>query len=1181
MGDTRERSTAERPDRARHDAPTKVANTSEPSGSFAQSALYDGIGNRALLSLLRSGHLQRKARISQPGDADERQADHAAQRVMRVPETARSAASRPRHSIADRSPPGDFGRSLHSSGQPLDTPTRGFFEDRFGHDFSNVRIHSDASAARSAEAVAADAFTTGSHIVFGAGQHRPDTMQGRELLAHELAHVVQQSERNSSEIHRQPDQRSEPDRGHDADPQKPAIATITAYRGSKNNAMAVLTDSTTVPVKILENELEVGDYVLERTNDEGEYHGAPGRFVWWNPGDPASHRPKYAWLDKVRVVVRLSAKEKFDALPTYIRDFLTTSHGKEASAADLEAIVQAGEILAKFNVTPDDLALEAAREYDAKAVGRSHGGDGDPVRWALDFVTTRVELQNQQRENWTTLAGAAMMLEGAPIEYIRRIGVLQILNPDSDIIGHIIDLSLKKWKSDFTSRDALAKMITVLEDTLVIDLRRIAVGILDETEARLIRIDRQYVGMWKEEKPASTYVGNEARRLNQDPDVKIAGEQRDAAEEALDEQKKKNKIAAITSAFSLGALVHGNKEGEEEQQKLESELQEKDDAYAKKAAEKSPIKLSHGTDVKYLLSAKTDEEAQTKLTDLLYDGRTKVNRTRERIKDRKVLYAADKIIDIEKSLLTQELGPRAKVANELIDRLARERRSQTSIWDELWKVLEFVAMFIPGPIGLGIRFVTAAVDANNKLADIAMQRDLYVSNLRTMAPDPSAATEVVGEFLLQTVPDVAMTPMGAVESAPFTIGKTAVRQGEREVVDIAGHGAGQLEGQGVDTAAGSLGHGDPAAPPSADIPPPTVETPAPAADVAPTADLSPPTPDAAAPHVPAGHPSVDSSGGGAPTIDTPAVDTPATVTPTAPPKIEPDAPTASGSSGGGSSGGGSSGGGSSGGGSSSNGGSTGGKPPSGEPGPDPRGIDRGDGVFEIRGTPAAQPTKAAVAAAENEVEQLVRKKYGQHKIRDLSAAGKDPYAPGVDRLFIIGEGEGAVLLEVDAKLSIQEAPVVIKDVSAFESAAKTGGKSRLELLDAAVKDGRITPEEYQFFRDDVEQGLVLEEVHGFGAVSGISNDLKAGQTLASGQSLAPVTYVQGEQFAHITTQVEARESQALSTEIEMTLVAPAVERRTGRQISNEIFKDFQKEFGLTKKPRTPKPGGTPPKKPAR
>ena len=82
---------------------------------------------------------------------------------------------------------------LRSSGQPLDTAARAFMEPRFGYDFSRVRVHTDSQAAKSAEAVNAQAYTVGSNVVFGAGRG-PSHQQ---LLAHELAHVVQQGGRQS------------------------------------------------------------------------------------------------------------------------------------------------------------------------------------------------------------------------------------------------------------------------------------------------------------------------------------------------------------------------------------------------------------------------------------------------------------------------------------------------------------------------------------------------------------------------------------------------------------------------------------------------------------------------------------------------------------------------------------------------------------------------------------------------------------------------------------------------------------------------------------------------------------------------------------------------------------------------------------------------------------------------
>jgi len=93
--------------------------------------------------------------------------------------------------------------SLRSSGQPLDSATRTYMESRFGQDFSQVRVHTDTKAAESAKAVNALAYTIGRNVVFGAGQYTPQTISGKQLLGHELAHVMQQGASRTLALQRQ------------------------------------------------------------------------------------------------------------------------------------------------------------------------------------------------------------------------------------------------------------------------------------------------------------------------------------------------------------------------------------------------------------------------------------------------------------------------------------------------------------------------------------------------------------------------------------------------------------------------------------------------------------------------------------------------------------------------------------------------------------------------------------------------------------------------------------------------------------------------------------------------------------------------------------------------------------------------------------------------------------------
>jgi|SRR5215475_430837 len=90
----------------------------------------------------------------------------------------------------ERSPVHDVVGS--GGGQPLDSDTRADMEQRLGHDFGDVRVHTGSAAHDSAVAVNAHAYTVGSNVVFQRDRYDPTSTEGRVTLAHELTHVVQQ-----------------------------------------------------------------------------------------------------------------------------------------------------------------------------------------------------------------------------------------------------------------------------------------------------------------------------------------------------------------------------------------------------------------------------------------------------------------------------------------------------------------------------------------------------------------------------------------------------------------------------------------------------------------------------------------------------------------------------------------------------------------------------------------------------------------------------------------------------------------------------------------------------------------------------------------------------------------------------------------------------------------------------
>jgi hypothetical protein len=205
-------------------APPSQVRREAPDRSVAWNPAWHSLATR----------LQPKLTTPQSGEPAERQADHLAERVLHlhtspqppsvpegqeqvVPPTLQKKTAAPvpqppsLQTSAPVLPPGPSHR--------LASPVSAFFGPRFGHDFSEVRVHSDGPAARWAQSLNAQAYTAGNHIVFAAGQYAPNSGAGQKLLAHELAHVVQQRTAGPG-LQRQPAAPAAPAPGSLADMQR-------------------------------------------------------------------------------------------------------------------------------------------------------------------------------------------------------------------------------------------------------------------------------------------------------------------------------------------------------------------------------------------------------------------------------------------------------------------------------------------------------------------------------------------------------------------------------------------------------------------------------------------------------------------------------------------------------------------------------------------------------------------------------------------------------------------------------------------------------------------------------------------------------------------------------------------------------------------------------------------------
>jgi Domain of unknown function (DUF4157)/Secreted Novel AID/APOBEC-like Deaminase 4 len=143
------------------------------------------------------------ARVSQPNDPAEIEARDTARKVVNMSEPAKPPAAKADERVgkpllqrdAASMPAAPISSAVSISpagGSPLPSGVRNFMEPRFGADFGNVRIHTGESAAQQSMQLNAHAFTVGEHVFFGRDQYQPQSTGGRELIAHELTHTVQQ-----------------------------------------------------------------------------------------------------------------------------------------------------------------------------------------------------------------------------------------------------------------------------------------------------------------------------------------------------------------------------------------------------------------------------------------------------------------------------------------------------------------------------------------------------------------------------------------------------------------------------------------------------------------------------------------------------------------------------------------------------------------------------------------------------------------------------------------------------------------------------------------------------------------------------------------------------------------------------------------------------------------------------
>ena len=228
-------------------------------------------------------------------------------------------------------------------------------EPRFGHNFGNVRVHTDARAVESARAVNAQAFTVGRDIVFGDGQYQPSTSEGKLLLAHELTHVVQQQSGGADVAHRQAEE----------SPTSPSAAP-QGESGTTERLLAIIADIERVQAKASQSPGDEGTGEGDKTESQ------------------KNAEPITDFLERLRAVANGNNEElKLSVLAAF------SSEGIRQAESETEVREQSSESVAakSFQVSHPQDAAEIEADRVAQAV--VHGTHATVTQTTTDSSVNR------------------------------------------------------------------------------------------------------------------------------------------------------------------------------------------------------------------------------------------------------------------------------------------------------------------------------------------------------------------------------------------------------------------------------------------------------------------------------------------------------------------------------------------------------------------------------------------------------------------------------------------------------------------------------------------------------------------------------------------------------------------------------------------------------------------------
>jgi len=741
--------------------------------AFAAAVVPQMAGNLAVQRLFRAGAVQAKLAISQPGDADEQEADRIAEQVVSTKpvgtiqrkcaacsEGATCPKCEAEERVQPKEKPGHTPQinskaaaqisALRGGGQPLPSSVRTFFEPRFGRDFSGVRVHTDSTAAESARAIQAKAYTVGQNIVFDTGQFAGASDPGQQLLAHELAHVVQQSSTGQWRIQR----KKRPGKGL-------SIVKVVAFEKQLDPAEAVLSDGTIEPIELTKNTLAPGTYTYSINYDdagEHDYSSSTGEidFVW-----QANSVFEWPWDRAGDVTVRIlegdssALDARIEALPDHIRKYLTSEmsslqrHYKRPLGRwpyeDLESVANAGYVLQVNGVTEDELLQVEYERAEAANLARPRPVETDPVGWAAVFTEQRARDIEQAVAKRKELVELNARLEGLH-EYDKA----GIKNVADGAVSHGFD-------EEEVLRSILRRAGTAyweLKGAFEFELASFTGTFLSQAQVGLFRIERTML--------QGGLAANE--RLEQAIEkIQPAVAQYDLAKEELEDRTNSVTIWGLMPTLAIS-----------DPKVLELAAKKKEaEAEVHRRAEAAGLSVASWSDFDWDLfrGGHNLGASRRALGQFVSHAHDKIREAQQKVMDRKTLYKADRMVQMTKATVGIKQG---SPFDDLIRYIVKQETSDDSFWSTLWNVLSIALMFVPGNIGIALRLVAGAVDVMKEADEYSEQKLLSQTGQSSEAPSKLGLFLAVGGALFDA-PEAARGMIKGFDSVATTAGSRAAK----------------------------------------------------------------------------------------------------------------------------------------------------------------------------------------------------------------------------------------------------------------------------------------------------------------------------------------------------------------------------------------------------------------------